>query len=174
MLSDADARSAPRPTSTADNVTGPPAGTRPLALGTIVRTMGAATTTEGDATGEAEGLLAIPGDGTGRGLNRSASLAVSVGGTPGGVGAASLPGTAPRSGRSLAGAQLASASAANRASNTSGARRLKAFTTVVQPWSLPSTDVQIRGRVDSIGLSLRIKAQNLKNKCDTADDGVCR
>src|SRR5262249_19779404 len=116
--SEADARSAPRPMSTAERVTGPPAGTCPLAPGTIVRTMGGAATAEGDTA--AEGLAAAAGtalgttgdapddgsatatDGDGRARWRRASLAASVGGRPGAVGAA-LPGTAPRTGRSLAG-----------------------------------------------------------------------
>jgi hypothetical protein len=49
----------------------------------------------------------MAGEGDGRGRNRWASLEVRVGGTPGGVGAASLPGTAPRTGRSFAGAHPA-------------------------------------------------------------------
>jgi len=98
-LSEADSRSAPRPTSTADRATGAPAGTWPLALGAMVRTMGGAATTDGDANGgeaSGDGLEATPGDGGEAACVRaaSASLAASVGGTPAGVGA-SLPGTAP-------------------------------------------------------------------------------
>lgn len=82
----------------------------------MVRTMGGAATTEGlgatagDAwatAGLGEGSAsATPGDGdadaTATGFWRNAPLASSVGGRPGGVGAW-LPGTAPRTGRSLAG-----------------------------------------------------------------------
>src|SRR5207253_8901255 len=87
-VSDAVARSAPRPTSTADSVTGASAGTWPLALGAMVRTIGGAATADGDATATADGLgtvAATAGDGTGDGRRRSASLAVRVGGMPGGV-----------------------------------------------------------------------------------------
>jgi hypothetical protein len=85
----------------------------------MVRTIGGAATTDGDAiAGDATavGPALIPGEGADRTGKRSASLEVSVGGTPGGVGAASLPGTAPCIGRSLAGAQLAMPSAATNAS----------------------------------------------------------
>src|SRR2546428_13714654 len=82
----------------------------------MVRTIGGAATADGEATATADGLGAMPGDGRGNGRSRSASLAVNVGGTPGGVGAASVPGTAPCNGRSLAGAQLATTSAASSAS----------------------------------------------------------
>src|SRR5689334_22450196 len=89
----ADARSAPLPTSTADMVTAPPSGTWPLALGTIVRTMGGAATAEGEAWGLTaacalgDGAAAGEARGTTDGCARSASLGASVGGTPGGVGA---------------------------------------------------------------------------------------
>src|SRR6266849_1635265 len=73
--SDAEARSAPRPTSTADSATGAPAGTWPLAPGAIVRTMGGAATAEGDANGD--GLAARPGDGSAPRIGKP-SLAVSV------------------------------------------------------------------------------------------------
>src|SRR5918912_297307 len=80
----------------------------------MVRTIGGAAIADGDATtaGDVagEGFAARPGEGLGRARKRSASLASSVGGTPGGVGACA-PGCAPRSGRSLAGAQLTAASA---------------------------------------------------------------
>src|SRR5579871_2438558 len=108
--SDAEARSAVLPTRTAESVTGAPAGTWPSAPGTMVRTIGGAATAT--AEGEGAGLGPRPGDGegcattagVGSARRRSESAGWRVGGTPGGVGA-SLPGTAPRSGRSLAGAQ---------------------------------------------------------------------
>jgi hypothetical protein len=61
---------------------------------------GAAAPADGSGLG-----FALTGDGEGSARWRSESLATSVGGTPGGVGAAPLPGTAPRRGRSLAGPQ---------------------------------------------------------------------
>jgi hypothetical protein len=85
----------------------------------MVRTIGGAATTDGEAmAGDATavGLALLPGEGTDTTGKRSASLEVSVGGTPGGGGAASLPGTAPCIGRSFAGAQLATPSAATSAS----------------------------------------------------------
>src|SRR5260370_38076879 len=115
--SEAADRSALRPTSTADSITGWPDGTGPPEVGTIVRTIGGEATADGDAI--ADGLAPMPGEGaactcaSGEGVerecSRNASLAVSVGGTPGGVGP-SLPGTAPRTGRSFAGAQAAAVS----------------------------------------------------------------
>ncbi len=103
---------------------------------------------DGDAPATADGLgllEATPGEGMGDGRRRSASLTVSVGGIPGGVAAASVPGTAPCIGRSLAGAQLASANPAR----TSTLRQRPA---------------------DSIGLSLSSWTRKLKNNSDTADD----
>src|SRR5579859_599775 len=105
---EAEARSAPRPTRTADRATGAPAGTWPSAPGAMVRTMGGAATAAGDARGD--GLGARPGDGADAERLCNPSLAVSVGGTPAGV-RTSLPGTAPLKGRSFAGPQLARASA---------------------------------------------------------------
>ena len=149
MDREADARSAPRPTRTADRVTGAPAGTWALALGTMVRTMGGAATAEGDTTGAidatGEGFAATPGEGLGRARKRSAWLGSSVGGTPGGV-AASLPGCAPRSGRSLAGAQLA----------TPSARR-----------HVTAAIVLVQRRCSNIRLSLCISGRKLKNNCLT-------
>src|SRR6266851_7509504 len=110
--SEADARSAVRPTRTAESATGSVAGTRALLLGAIVRTMGGEATADGEATG----LELTPGEGccwttagVARARRRSVSLGLKVGGTPGGVGA-TVPGPAPRRGRSLAGAHDASAS----------------------------------------------------------------
>src|SRR5260370_11444880 len=81
------ARSAPRPTSTADRVTGASAGTWPFTLGAMVRTIGGAATADGEATADGLGLVAaMPGEGTGSGRRRNASLAVSVRGKPGGGG----------------------------------------------------------------------------------------
>src|SRR5207248_8133290 len=121
--SDALARSAVLPTSTAESVTGAFAGTWPFAAGAMVRTMGGAATADGD--GAAAGLGCAPGgspgdgwaaagDGVGSARCRSASLAWRVGGRPGAVGAA-LPGTAPRTGRSLAGAHATDANVTTRA-----------------------------------------------------------
>src|SRR5438132_5409406 len=118
--SDAVARSALRPTSTAESVTGWPAGAWPLLVGAIVRTMGGAVTADGDAAGLAAAAgfgCGAAGDGDGSARIRSASLGVSVGGGPEGVGAASPPGTAPRTGRSLAGAQAVPRKAAPRKRN---------------------------------------------------------
>ena len=116
----------------------------------MVRTIGGAATADGDATADGLGALeAMPGEGAGRGRKR-ASLAVSVGGTPGGVAGASLPGRAPCIGRSLAGAQLATANPASTASASATTPRWR-----------PE---------DCIGLSLSSWTQNLKNNSDTADD----
>jgi len=54
VLIEAESRSAPRPTSTADSVTGPLA-TWPFAPGTIVRTIGGAAATDGDGADVAPG-----------------------------------------------------------------------------------------------------------------------
>ncbi|GAC1314320.1 MAG: hypothetical protein NVSMB2_03580 [Chloroflexota bacterium] len=112
----AEARSAPRPTRTADRLS-TPGGTFALAAGEIVRTMGGAATVEGDAletAGEADGdgtgvpeVADSPGDELGKACMVSDSLALSVGGTPGGVGAMPRPGTAPLTGRSIAGPHAA-------------------------------------------------------------------
>src|SRR5579859_7963364 len=85
-VSEAVWRSAPRPTSTADRVTGASAGTCPPALGAIVRTIGGAATADGEAIADGLGptCWATPGEGAGNTRNRSASLGVSVGGTPSG------------------------------------------------------------------------------------------
>ena len=145
MDSEAAARSAPRPTRTADRVTGAPAGTRVFAPGTMVRTMGGAATAEGDTTGAVdgtgEGFAATPGEGLGSARNRSASLGSSVGGMPGGVGA-SVPGCAPLSGRSLAGAQLATPSASRH---------------------VTAAIVPIQRRCSNIRLSLSISGRKHKN-----------
>src|SRR5438128_8407528 len=118
----------------------------------MVRTMGGAATAEGEAdcTASGDGLGSTAGEGTAARWTGSPSLADSVGGTPTDVGAP-LPGTAPLRGRSLAGPQLASASATAPA--TAIARR---------PTRGPRPGI--------IGLSLSIDARPLKYKCDTADD----
>src|SRR5260221_8670452 len=95
--------------------TGASAGTWPFALGAMVRTIGGAATADGEASATADGLgllAATPGEGAGSGRRRNATLAVSVGGIPGGGGGTSLPGRAPCVGRSFAGAQLTSTSPA--------------------------------------------------------------
>src|SRR2546423_717495 len=115
--SEADARSAPRPTRTAESSTGLASGTCELFSGAMVRTIGGAATTEGEGAGltltpgDGRGCSATAGDGDGRA--RSASLGTSVGGTPGGVGGR-VPGTAPRSGRSFAGAHAVARVASRR------------------------------------------------------------
>src|SRR5947209_16867726 len=96
-VSDACERSAPRPTSTAEMVAEASAGSLAPLAGAMVLTIGGCATALGDGTTEA----AAPGDGLGSGLKRRASLGCSVGGAPG-VAAASVPGAAPRKGRSMA------------------------------------------------------------------------
>src|SRR5947209_5266984 len=112
----------------------------------MVRTIGGAAATDGDATaaGDAtgEGFAATPGEGLGRARKRSASLGSSVGGRPGGVGA-SVPGCAPRSGRSLAGAQLATPSATRH---------------------ITAAIVPVQRRCSNIRLSLSISGRKVKNK----------
>src|SRR5919204_4876518 len=91
----AAARSAPRPTSTADTVTGAPRGTLVFAEGWIVRTMGGDGAGDADATAAGEGPAASPGEGLGRGRSRG-SLAERVGGTAGVAVGLSPPRRGPR------------------------------------------------------------------------------
>src|SRR4051794_16298455 len=95
-VSEAVARSAVRPTRVAVIVTGGPGAILPPFGGLMVRTMGGSGA--GDGLGGGDALM--PGDGLGRGRNFRASLGCSVGGTPA-VAGASVPGAAPRSGRSV-------------------------------------------------------------------------
>src|SRR5438105_1322624 len=116
----AESPRAPTPTGTAETVTAPPTGRWALATGAIVRTIGGAATTDGEATADGPACTAGEGDGSGR------KLGANVGGTPADVdcGGASVLGTAPRTGRSIAGPQLSSST--SRPASTADWRRIAA------------------------------------------------
>src|SRR5437588_536048 len=76
------ARSAPRPTRTAEMLTGAPAGTLALVAGAMVRTIGAAGAGEGEAAAAAgAGLSASAGEGEGSASALKRGSGERVGGT---------------------------------------------------------------------------------------------
>lgn len=109
-------RSEPRPTRTAETVTGAPSGTCPLAAGRIVRTIGGAGFGEGEGAATADGLATNPGEGLGMARNLRSSEGTRVGGSWAVAVGWAEPGTAPRVGRSRAGVQPVSTSARQQTS----------------------------------------------------------